>query len=440
MKSVHLLARSHAPIKRLVILTVLLAFALVTSGATILYGAPGTPGTPQNPMVIFEEDFQNRAPDSNVMLTDYTGTTGMTYTADPYWVDRSACNGFIVNYTSPYQAPDCDNNLLSPEGVYSNMLTIVHALGVHNNADPESFPAVASYTEGPGPADAIQFQTNDKVSLPSGSNFVSFSVDVGAVNCDLPDQPVLRFYLVDQNDNDVPVSADPINPCTDPNAQVITAPNPNGGTLDVNTGTFVAPGAILFGGNELGIIMRNETSGGSGNDSAYTNIRVLNVSPQLDKTFASSDGYTPGDNIPVTFTITNTSELAAKQGWSFTDNLPSGLVVADSPNVANTCSNSTVDAIAGATSFNVSGDLENGQETCQVTLSLTATTTGTFTNGPQNISVTGLNPPGEAVVTVGPRLADTGIDQRQLLPIAGILLVPAAAFVVRRQYMSARNR
>src|SRR4051812_32099656 len=63
--------------------------------------APGNPGVPGEPQVLFVEDFENRAADSNVLLTDYTGAAGTAYTADPFWVDRNACNGFIINQTSP---------------------------------------------------------------------------------------------------------------------------------------------------------------------------------------------------------------------------------------------------------------------------------------------------------------------------------------------------
>lgn len=405
---------------RRVTLGLIALFLLLATSAVRIYGAPGSPGTPQDPTIIFEEDFQNRTVNSNILLTDYTGTTGMTYTADPYWLSRDNCNGFIVDFGSPYNPGDCD--AFTPpfaEGQYNNMLTLTYALGLHNNADPETFPAVSAYSEGDGPANAIQFETDGKIPLPSGSNFVSFSVDVSAVNCVEPVQPLLRFYLVDENDNATPISDTPINPCTDGGSTDLTVPNPNGGTSEVRVGTFVADGSMLFSGNELGIVMRNEEGQGFGNDSAYTNIRVLNVSPQLDKTFAQSSDYVPGSDIPVTFTITNTSELAAKEGWSFTDNLPAGLVVADNPNVSSTCTNSNVNAIARASSFTVGGDLDSGQESCQVTLSLTATTAGTFTNGPENISVAGLNPPGQATVTVNEGLAATG----QNIQVIAVMLI-----------------
>lgn len=431
-----LLTKNRTSIVRATILIIAAIYMLVFSIAPV-YGAPGTPGVPSDPTVIFEENFQNRAPDSNILLTDYTGTSGMTYSADPYWIDRSVCNGLIVNFNSPYSAPDCGGPPFG-EGVYNNMLSLTYALGLYNGADPEAFPAVSAYSGGPGPGNAIQFQTNDKIPLSSSNRFVSFSVDVAAVNCDLDAQPLLRFYLVDEQDNEMPITDGPDNPCTNPNAQTmeVQGQSPPGGTFTVRVGTLISDGSILFSGTELGILLRNEETLDDGNDTAYTNIRVLDVSPQLDKIFDAGGEYTPGDDIPVTFTVTNTSDLVAKQGWSFTDNLPAGLVIADSPNVSSSCSNGSVNAIAGSSSFNVSGDLQNGQESCEVTLNLTATSTGTFTNGPTNISAVGLNLPGEATVTVTEGLADTGQSQQLLVAAAGLLIgTPVIVVIFRRQIL-----
>ena len=405
---------------------------LAVLGVQRVYGIPGTPGVPQAPTVVYEEDFANRAADSNILLTGYTGLSGMTYSADPYWLDRDNCNGFIVNYDSPYNAGDCDAAFPAFGSVlYNNMLTLTYALGVHNNAaDPEAFPVVSAYSEGDGVDDLIQFQTDSKIPMPSGSNFISFSVDVSAVNCASVVQPLLRFYLVDENNITAPVSAAPINPCTDSGSTDVTVPNPNGGTVQARVGTFVAGGAILFDGSELGIVMRNEEGLGLiGNDSAYTNIRVLNVNPQLDKEFAApADEYNPGDNIPVTFTITNTTDLAAKSGWSFSDNLPAGLVIADNPAIVNTCSGGSVTAVAKASSLTVTGNLNDGQAFCRITLNLSATTTGTFTNGPGNLTVTGLLPPANATVTVtqGSQLADTGMGVGLFATIGTTLTISSA--------------
>ncbi|MFJ2535074.1 DUF7507 domain-containing protein [Microbacterium maritypicum] len=143
--------------------------------------------------------------------------------------------------------------------------------------------------------------------------------------------------------------------------------------------------------------MRNEQAQTNGNDGAIDNIRVLDVTPQLDKVFSPAIAPTGGTST-LTFTITNTTELAAKNGWSFTDSLPAGLTIAN-PAASTTCTDGAVTAPAGGTSIAVTGDLDAGQASCTVTVNVTSPVPGTFTNGPDNVTQTGLNPPGETSVT-----------------------------------------
>lgn len=69
---------------------------------------------------------------------------------------------------------------------------------------------------------------------------------------------------------------------------------------------------------------------------ADDDIRVLDVTPQLDKEFSPTSVATGGVST-LTLTVTNTSDLAAKNGWSSTDSLPEGLTVADPSGTATTC-------------------------------------------------------------------------------------------------------
>src|SRR5262249_3751404 len=58
--------------------------------------AAGTPGSPQAPTIVYSENFQNVASPSPVLrLTQYTGSTGETYTADSQWL--TLCNGWITS-------------------------------------------------------------------------------------------------------------------------------------------------------------------------------------------------------------------------------------------------------------------------------------------------------------------------------------------------------
>ncbi len=92
---------------------------------------------------------------------------------------------------------------------------------------------------------------------------------------------------------------------------------------------------MLFSGSSLGLRLQNATGSGNGNDAAFDNIAVTDVTPRLDRTFASSTAPT-GGSATLTFTVTNTSERGAKSGWGFTDTLPAGLTPS-STTVGGTC-------------------------------------------------------------------------------------------------------
>ncbi|MFC5731591.1 MULTISPECIES: DUF7507 domain-containing protein [Nocardioides] len=355
--------------------------------------AQAAPGVPVAPTTLYTENFENRAANSNLLLTDYTGSSGMTYTGSSLWVNRANCNGFIINRTSPTVAGDCGS-----AATYDNLTALPHALGIlAGAANPSANAAAAAYTSSNGADGLIQFRTAAPLTLPSASGrFVTFSVDAAAVNCWAPDQPRLRFYLVDGSGVERPVSSTPINPCIDAGGQDITALSANGNAHSVRAGRFSANGSMLMTGNTLGIVMRNEEGGGYGNDGAYDNIRVLDVTPTLDKSFTPTR-VTTGGTSTLTFTITNTSELGSKEGWSFTDALPSGLTIAPG-NTSTTCPSGAVSAPAGGTSVSVTGNLSTGMVSCTVTVDVTSDTTGTYTNGPDNVTLTGLNPPGTSSV------------------------------------------
>ncbi|WP_169737503.1 SpaA isopeptide-forming pilin-related protein [Haematomicrobium sanguinis] len=72
--------------------------------------------------------------------------------------------------------------------------------------------------------------------------------------------------------------------------------------------------------------------------------------------------------------MTNTSELASKQGWSFTDNLPSGLAVANPPNIRTSCPNGVLTATPGQSNISVKGDLNQGQVSCTFSVDVTSAT------------------------------------------------------------------
>lgn len=387
-----------------------LAAVTVVSTTTPAAAAPGNPGTPSAPVVLYTEDFENTSNNSNVLLTNYVGANGTTYTGSPFWTSRSACNGFIIDHGSPRVAGDC-NGPTSTEaqgaGFYDNLTAVPRALGLNaglSSAQANLNGAAASYTSGGTSDNEIQFETENPITLPAANRFVTFSVDAGAENC-FATHPELRFYLKNAAGAEIPVSTSAIDPCTDSRARNFNSTTQDGRPFVVSAGTFAANSSRLLTGNTLGIVMRNENGGGGGNDGAYDNIRVLDVTPQLDKSFSPARVPVNGKST-LTLTVTNTSELAAKSGWGFTDALPDGLTIASPNGVGGTCDANTV-ATPGTSDIEITGgNLAAGERSCTITVDVTSTTPGptdaspkTYQNCAANIEdVVGMNLPNCASV------------------------------------------
>ncbi|MEN0084686.1 MAG: hypothetical protein AAGC66_07950 [Leifsonia sp.] len=364
--------------------------------ATALFGvvpaqaAPGTPGTAQAPTTVFQENFENGVANVPVGLTAYTGASGQKYTADNVWLTN--CNGQIRNFNTPIT--DLGNCGASDYTASLNQLA--YALGVHaGSATPATNHAVTAFTANNPGANATEFQTASNIALASSSGrFLTFSVDTAAMNCQAS-APLYQFAFLNQAGAATNVGGQ-INACS--SGQTVNVPASGAIPAQaLNVGTYTSNGSLLFSGSSLGIRMQNANGSGVGNDAAFDNIRILDVTPQLDKAFTPTSVQTGGTST-LTFTVTNTSELASKTGWGFTDTLPAGLTVANGT-VGGTC-NATTTATAGGTSIAVTnGTLAAGQTSCTITVQVTSPVAGSFTNGPGNVSTVGLNPPGNTTVT-----------------------------------------
>ncbi|MFD7733989.1 hypothetical protein ACFV6F_26870, partial [Kitasatospora phosalacinea] len=352
--------------------------------------APGTPGVPQDPTVVYTEDFENAPADKPVRLTGYTGATGETYTAHANWL--TGCNGWVLDNTatSSGYAPgiaDCGNSA----NFWDQSRDLAAVLGRYNGtATPNQNQAVTAFTYNSPGANRVEFETVQPIPLPRTNRFLAFSVNSAATNCSVS-APQLNFFLVD-GATAVPASAKPLNPCTDPAAKSYTV---DGKAYKAVGRASDAP--VLFAGSALGIRMTNANGSGTGNDAAFDDIKVLDVTPQVDKAFTPAVAPAGGTSTLV-FTVTNTSDLAAKKGWSFTDTLPAGLTVAGPAPAATTCTNGKVSSDNGLGSVALSGDLTAGQSSCTLAVQVTAAA-GTYRNCAENIGdVVGVDLPGCAEV------------------------------------------
>jgi|GEM_PF-920871 len=111
---------------------------------------------------------------------------------------------------------------------------------------------------------------------------------------------------------------------------------------------------------------------------ASTSTTVI-APPNIAKAFGASSVPLNG-NTSLTFTITNPSaNTVALTGVSFTDALPSGLVVASPNGLSNTCGG-TATAVVGSGSVSLSGASIPAGGFCAVTVNVTGTTAGTKNN------------------------------------------------------------
>ncbi|WP_309127131.1 GEVED domain-containing protein [Microbacterium sp.] len=348
-----------------------------SAGELALANAPGNPGVPGDPVVLFEEDFENTDGTAPVVLDDYESVDGHTYTAAASWL--TACNGVIVNFGIPYTTlGNCGSPVSS-----ANLRQLAYALGVHGGNAAEANDAVSAYTENNPGVNQSEFETVNPIPLTSASGrFLTFSVDAAAKNCAVS-PPRYQFSFLSEGGAATPVGGQ-INACT--SGQAVPAPTVGGvGATDISVGTYTSNGSVLFDGSSLGIRMVNANGSGIGNDAAFDNIRILDVTPQLDKSFAPARVPVGGVST-LTLTVTNTSELAAKNGWGFTDELPEGLTVASPSTVGGTCV-ADVTAAAGSDSIAVAnGTLAAGSESCTITVPVTSNTAGAYTNGADNIT------------------------------------------------------
>jgi uncharacterized repeat protein (TIGR01451 family) len=384
------------------------------AGATV----PGMPRVPQAPTSVFREDFEHEVSLRPVSLSDYVGrptgapSVDARYTADPSWL--TDCNGTIVAFDSPdgeWGGAGCPQPTAAT-GAWAYVRMMAWALGSargEGDAAARANHAVTAwtYTKDPG-SGLVQLATRQDtpITFPQKHDrFITFSID-GAELCAPPEEPAqhnvakFEFYLTNQEGKELRAFSEPIEPCADPRARAITAPGvgnrPAGATFKV--GTFASDDAVLFSGDALGITMRNAQGLSYGNDAAFDDIRVIDATPQLDKSF-SPPVLNRGETSILTFTVTNTSDLAAKEGWSFTDTLPAGLSVVPGGEQASDCPGGTITAAGGAIS--VRGSLAAGQQYCEIHVAVTSATNGTYTNGPGDVTLSGVNPPGDATVEFG---------------------------------------
>ena len=411
--------------------------------ATTAPTATAAPGIPENPSVAWSEDFENGQGNTPTGLGSYTSATGSTYTGTTFWLDYANCNGVILNYLASragngdvvtFPTPFCTTPTVAT--AQNNARRMADVLGQvaagvvggatattpvnGSTAATQANHALAEWTTLGAAGTPNQLVVGNTAPLgltATTSRYYTPSIDVVEASCAYlggANNSRLNMFLVISGAETL-VTPTAVRACTDPRATYYSSPVPQGaganpwesGGDSVRAGRFPGTSSILLTPAQLATVsvrVRNESTATDGNDFGIDNIRVLDATPSLDKGFAPAT-IPRGGTSTLTFTITNSTDLASKIDMGFVDALPAGLVVANTPAIGGTCTSTTGAALvrtapAAGSTITVSGvDFAAGATACTVTVTVTAANAGTYTNGPANVT-TNLNPPDPATLAV----------------------------------------
>jgi len=353
--------------------------------------AAGNPGVPSDPVVVFEEGLENVTQQTG--LTQYTGPTkwgSQTYTVDLDYQDNQArCNGWIVSYNTAVLTPSSERCT----DVWTYLQVIAWALGrAQGMTDPiaDDNHALVEWTRVTPQSAGILIQSGDHVAQAIPGHFYNVSAYFAATDTSTgPDRPSLKFSLL--VDGQPQVLATDLDPYT----SFLTGFNPiSKDGIDVYVASLNSSSVKLSNAANLGFQLYNATATGDGNNFAFDFPQILDVTPQLDQSFVPSvvsiDATTT-----LRYTITNTSELGVKEGWSFSVQLPQGMQATGQS--TTTCGNGSVNVNAGLVT--ASGDLGEGVVSCTVNVPVSVSEHGTYSISASSVTLDGLNPPGAATLT-----------------------------------------
>lgn len=379
-------------------ITLMAAWGLSPALASSVPQPPGDVATapvPKVPARLWTEDFENIGLGAGTLST-YSSASGIKYVAHPYWMDETLCNGINLSYFSEPTRP-CPNDANGGLGSRQNLQRLAdtlgqHRLGVDRSSDPTK--PVNGSTSGEGadkasqmnhvlggithqsnsPTNLVEFKTAGYIPLPANNRYLTAALDVADVSCATGGSK-LQIYFLTPRGNEMPIGNEPYSVCADPNRSYYASPLPPGisdwvfGGNSGVAGTMRQTKATLVPGDKAGLLIRNQSPAGSGNDHAFDNLAVYDVTPTLHSAF-SSPAVAAGGTVDMQISVTNTSERGAKSGWSFTTELPSGLAMSEATPISTTCVNGVASPTANGRSLRTSGDLATGESSCSITVRL----------------------------------------------------------------------
>ena len=131
------------------------------------------------------------------------------------------------------------------------------------------------------------------------------------------------------------------------------------------------------------------TSSAGNSGTASANLTVQNQCPIFTKSFSPST-INLGEISTLTFTIDNTAGAGNLIGATFIDNLPTGMTIADPPNVTTSCGGLTVTANPGSSTINVTSNFTTtvaAGASCTITVDVVGNISGALENVTENFSI-----------------------------------------------------
>jgi len=189
--------------------------------------------------------------------------------------------------------------------------------------------------------------------------------------------------------------ADPAGESTDCSNASLGAPA-GGGTISFSSTGLPASSTCTVTVNvtasTAGSYNNTSSAISSDNGTGGTASATLTVDagrPGFSKSFSPDTVFFNGRS-RLTFTIDNSANSQQRSSFSFTDNLPSGIVVASPPNRANGCGG-TLTAVGGSSTISLSsftGFILPAGATCTVAVDVVGTATGSHANVSGDLSST----------------------------------------------------
>jgi len=373
------------------ILTWVVAFVLagVLAGVGTAQAATGVPGKPGEPKTVFEERFENTT--HPVAINDYMGPDHWgkpMYTADKDWLPVGrGCNGWVMSPSDANPGGPC-----SSRDAWEHLRAMVWVLGKAqgmSDGEADSNHAVSAITNHLDQTQEagllIRSRKNAAKAIPG--RFYAVAALFAATSCETHPQsvPALKFSLLV---NGIP------RPLGMGTGLCGSKPVSKNG-VDVWAERLSSSAMLIEKADNLGMQVENLTATGIGNDAAFDVPQILDVTPQLDQGFQSATTQV-GSVINLVYTITNTKDLKAKQGWSFSAQLPAWVKPVSAP--TTTCEQG--DVKTDGSKVSARGNLADGQTSCTVTVPVEVTAQGNHTLEADSIqTIRGLDMPGSASLT-----------------------------------------